>query len=302
MGYPVRPTAYLGWCSTGATNVAEPTDLKKARGWGIGEKPASSYLNWIHQTQDAGLQYLDWKSQLDPVVEDDFAYEESAAHATGYIGGTFVPKWVLTARGAGIGGTPKITNEINLTSPFFYGWTRDALGVLILETQGGQAPNLGLNEAYARVGNLNGRDFKAEFIAYDASVASGQTGTAVQFGFYDASGVATGSSGLLMGFMYTGPSGLPMATWAPSGGGATSIAGATRFYQAWTKYTIEARSPTMAFYFNDALIGAAPFVQFGASGKMVGFGARIMYPAGAGTSGLFVGVDRASLRVRRSPT
>ena len=59
MGFPVKPSGFIGWGSTGMTNTAEPLDSKKGTGWGVNEQPASSYFNWIEAKKDEWIQYLD---------------------------------------------------------------------------------------------------------------------------------------------------------------------------------------------------------------------------------------------------
>jgi hypothetical protein len=286
MGYPVRPgTGYIGWCSTGATNVVEPIDSKKAVGFGIGEQPASSFVNWLLQRQDEGLQYLTWLSSLDTVADEDFALSgdlEGNRQPT-----ALAPWWYAFQQ--------------NDSSPFIDAGADEVLAfgpIGIREFRDfsiGSQGTSGYNELSKRVGQIAGRDFRAEFVY---AFMTRTTGMPIELGFFYPSMYQTTTKGPVFGLMATGLTGPPGLHYTPSGAaGPTSVAlsasltSATAFY----KWTVEARTPTMAVYCNDQLAAAVPFVRFGSSGYQLHFGFRAM-----GNSSLARGlIDRIALKVRR---
>lgn len=298
MGGPVRPSGYVGWGSTGMTNSAEPLDSKKGLGWGVSEKPASSYFNWIQQKQDQWIQYLDWKSQLGVVISDDFTYEDggylNAGGVTQFAGATLHPKWQFVEGGGAYVG---IANPLDSTIPLNHPVAGAALGVAIVSAQTSAGAAIGQGRMCSRVGNLSGRDFRMEGVLIH--LYPGATSSSFEFGFFNPSGVATGIN-MMMGFEWTGPSGIIGAGWTPSGAtGMTSVALGI-VPTGWQKLTIESRGPTMAFYVQDTMAAAVPAVMFGASGVIPNFGARAL--STTGQTGTTVWIDRVELSVRRNPT
>jgi hypothetical protein len=53
---PAPPANTTGWASSN-TNVTQPSSGKKALGWVVNEKPASSYFNWLLQTIEGWLAW-----------------------------------------------------------------------------------------------------------------------------------------------------------------------------------------------------------------------------------------------------
>jgi hypothetical protein len=272
MGYPVRPSGYVGWGSTGMTNTAEPTDAKKSYGWAVNEQPPSSYFNWIHQKQDEWAQYLGWRSLLSPVVQE-----------------TFIPAglygWTGTTNGGSTGlgywqiHTPSQVNTLGSN------WD-----VTLSETPGDdgrQYIHIGSGYAHilANVGGVRGRDFKMEHVVMFSSRPA-SSGYSIEAGLmYNHSGVS--GCNMQLGWVATGRSGQLSAVWRPSGANPTSMNFASGYAAAaghqWSshhKLTVESRGPTMAFYSNDRFLGAAPAVAVGGAGAQQ-FGVRVGGQSGA---------------------
>jgi hypothetical protein len=290
MGGPVRPSGYVGWGTTGLTNVAEPLDSKKQQGWGVNEQPPSSYFNWIQQKQDQWIQYLDWKTQLDNLIADDFFYAHNynTNGTTGWLGSTNYPQWEYWLEGSGGGVGPVVSNSQN---------EAPAIGVFATQAQSQQGARLGQARITARVGNLYGRDFRMD--ALIRQIGWGATSSSAEIGFFDASGVATGNN-IMMGFEWTGASGVMSAAWTPSGAASPTSVSLGIAPSGWQKLSIESRSPTMSFYVNDLCLASAQSVAFGASGIVKTFGVRCI--SQTGPTGVSILIDRLDLKIRRNPT
>lgn len=274
MSGPVRPSGYIGWASaTGATNVAEPTDAQKGIGWAVGQPPPSSYENWLEQKRDRWIQYLSWRTDLRPVVIDDFA------SPAGNNGATLMPFWFA-----------------NAPSGSFFKWTpADSYPLQTARAFG--AGGTGYAELLADVGYLGTRDFRMDHIV-QLSQANASTGVVFELGLmYQHSGSSGGD--VQMGWLATGNSGLVSACWWPSGAAQATSLSFTALDLKMHKYTIESRSPTMAFYIDDSLVGAAPTtVVGGPNPNPLAFGTRF----GGASGGQFVLVDYVELSTRRAPT
>lgn len=290
MGFPVKPSGYVGWCSTGATNVTEPIDSKKAVGWAGNEAPPSSYVNWIQQKQDQWIQYLDWRSSLTPLVRDDFVVGDTitanggngVGFTTGYYGPWYYERIVWAHQGGVVGVLGGVGN-----------YQQPLMGVLY-----GGNPS-GWYEARVNVGNLTTRDMRMEFAAMFLSKDS-QSQISWELGIMFAhSGMSGGN--LLCGFMATGSSGNLGFRWVPSGQNATSVSlgqipsGMSGLH----KYVSECRGPTNAIYVDDVLVTAVPVPgPIGASGPVdLHFGGR--FGVASGVKQLVL--DYAELSVKRSP-
>lgn len=278
MGGPVRPSSYIGWGSTGATNVTEPLDSKKAVGWATGEKPGAGYFNWLLQKQDQWIQYLAWLSSLDPIVEEDFIGDSLRQPlvnaATGFAG------WYKSTGIASL-----IRSDVSyLDSGLGYvTWTDSASGA---------------HEYTTRIGRLRARDFKMEFVIGDA--IRGHSGGSVAYGLFHTSGISGAFPRI--GFVSTGASGTLGVQWQPSGAASpTSVAlGVAMSPTALHKLTIENRNPTMAIYYEDVLQTAVPSPgEVGASGIPMDFG---LLAYGVSPTGFGGWIDKMYLGVRRNPT
>lgn len=313
MGGPVRPSGYIGWASaTGVTNIVEPTDAQKQMGWAQNQTPPSSYENWLRQMQDQSLSYLRWRMELDVIVRDDFvripfqvmnAYAATGfgAVSLGYTGYNNIyavnlqPNWYAFI-------SPAATN-IAYQYSFQDGSTNlpsvpASAGVISI-----QAPSyaVGPAEMYARVGTIGSKDFRMEFVVADFGRAAGDAGGAVGLGlFYEASGL-TGPCPQL-GFFWTGSSGGAFgARWIPSGAAVpTGInLGVASGWSGFHKLCIESRSPTMAFYLDDVVVGAVPAVAVGPIPRL-NFGLQAGAASGS-TNFQWLYLDKAELLVRRGP-
>lgn len=90
----IKPTGTPDWAYA-ATNLAEPIDAKKAVGWSIGEKPQSSYANWLEAKQSAWIRYLSYEN----IVLDDFC-QGGGMTVTPYGTPTgLFPAWAVTGSG-----------------------------------------------------------------------------------------------------------------------------------------------------------------------------------------------------------
>lgn len=283
MGGSVRPSGYVGWGSSGATNVVEPTDAKKQVGWGVNEQPPSSYFNWIQQKQDQWIQYLGWIGTLSPVVDQDFLVTDTLLVQ----GASFLPlPWYFAANNGfqSIGWDPV---SVGIAQP------DAAMGTPYIAHQGS-----GIGELRVEVGLLGARDFQMEHLVtlgpnYNFRPSGAYYEMGLIFNHSGASGMNT-----QLGWQVTGITGQLFARWVPTGSaptllslGAISATGDTGLH----KYTIESRGPTMAFYVDGALRGAVPATVVGASGFRLHFGAR----HGGASQVSYMVVDTARLRVAR---
>jgi hypothetical protein len=268
MGYPVRPSGYPGWGSTGMTNIAEPTDAKKGYGWGVNEQPPSSYFNWLFQIQDQWIQYLDWRGKLVDVVENNCL----PIGAYGFTG--------MTAGGA------TTLDEWQHYSPSQVNLIGNNWDVTLSEhpnaVNGRVWASIGSGYAHilANVAGVADRGFRMEHIL-DFETRPIASGYSIEAGLmYNHSGVS--GCNLQLGWVATGRSGQLCAMWTPSGRTPTSIAFASGYAagagHGWTKHhklTIEARGVTMAFYSNDILQAAVGSIPVGAVAGSQMFGVRI---------------------------
>ena len=228
-----RPTGYTSWAA-GATNIAEPTDVKKNVGWGINEQPASSYFNWLSNKVDSWRSYFDWATSLRPVVEDDFV----RAIASGGGSGTISPMWT-SASGGWL-----------LTEATDAPGTLQFFGAL----NGGAAVDF-----YTRIGSLNDRDFRLELITKYVQRVGGETG----YFFYGAIGH--------YGFAATGPSANYAFLYTPSGRGTTSIdLGVDPISTTYKKLVAERHGATLGVFIDDILRASIPGVMMGATAMKLG--------------------------------
>ncbi len=289
MGGPVRPSGFIGWASTGATNVTEPIDAKKAVGWAVNEAPPSSYENWLKQKTDQWIQYLDWRGALSTLVEENFL-------PVGLYGFTGMTNGGATVLGPWQLYTP---SQVNLVGN---NWD-----VQLSSAAGSNGRNFGLlgsgyGHILANVGGIAGRGFLMEHVL-NFWARPNTTGYSIEAGMmYNHSGVSGCNPQL--GWVTTGRSGMLCAVWVPSGGSPTLMSFASGYAGnagAWSsshKLTIEARGPTMAFYSNDRLLGAAPAVMVGSiAGVSQQFGVRV--GGQSGVLGLYV--ESMKLKISREP-
>ncbi len=212
-----RPSGYIGWCSTGATNVAEPTDAKKAVGWAINEQPPSSYFNWIQQKVDAWVQYFAWESALRPVVYDDF----SRHLASGFTG--FHPLWTA-ASGSWQFVDPNVAGAM------------DAQGTIKCF-----ADTTGIFDFKTRSAGAGNNDWRLEARVYYSD--RGGAGTALELGAFD-----------FFGFHATGPSSTWGFQFTPSGKTPTSFdVGVDPISSTFKKLVAERHGATMAVFVDDVL-------------------------------------------------
>lgn len=71
----------------GGVNTAEPPNDSKDYGWDFGEKPTSSWMNWIHRTTANWVYYLDERvTELLTFMADskDSTKTKTAADADNY--------------------------------------------------------------------------------------------------------------------------------------------------------------------------------------------------------------------------
>jgi hypothetical protein len=281
MGYPVRPSGYVGWGSTGMTNVTEPTDAKKAVGWAINEAPPSAYFNWIQKSQDESLAYLRWKDSLQPVIVDDFikgANSQTGLAEFWYLFQTGGQQWVITETNLDVGGS------------------RDGT----IGARECQLAATGYAELLADVGYPGRRDFFMEHIARFRSRPQASNYCFELGLMYSHAGVSGHNTQL--GWVATGITGRLSFCWVPSGKSPTlyDLGSVPSNASGYHKFTVEGRSPTMAFYIDDALAGAVAMVPVGAQGSdaAIMFGQRI---GGQSTAARFV-VDAVTLRYGKNPT
>lgn len=282
-----RPAGYTAWAG-GATNIAEPIDSKKTVGWGINEKPQSSYQNWIENAQDRALDYLRWKAELSVVVSDDFV------RATGLGGQSAL------AFGGPYFSVVLSTNVTSYSPPVTVGQTGTIgggdMGTAIVD--GGGQITVGLLGPVAAFGL---RDFRMEFVSFWNNIC---TGADFQCGFIDT-----------LAFMSTSATGTIGLHWVPSGGtptsyqfsgvtgGAGSVGGAPgSVFTGFHNFMVERRGPTMIASIDKVTVLAVPGVPFGASGSLMTFGSRIRSLAGSGQfNSNRIYTDRVELLVARDP-
>ena len=277
MGYPVRPSGYVGWVSTGGTNIAEPLDAKKASGWSVSEKPQSSYLNWVHQKQDQWIQYLDWRSRLRPAVYDDFV----RAPAAGILDGpsSLSPYWFAYVPSALV----------------CFRWTHVDPGYAAAGSLWALTSQSGYSELLAHVGQPGSRDFRMEHVAA-CLVRGNASNISYEMGLmYQNNGQSGGD--IYLGWQTTGPTGALFARWKPSGSSPTAVnlGGMPSNASSYHRFTIEGRSPTMAFYIDDAFQFAAPMVLIDNTPGAFDFGVRIGGQSGAAGFGAQVDLMEFSL-------
>lgn len=256
-----RPSGYIGWCSTGATNVTEPLDSKKAVGWAVNEAPLSSYENWLQQKTDAWLKYFDWMTSLEPVVVDDFVY------ATGHSATGFLPQWFKTSGGYQI-------QEDNSALGVAFCFNANSTGIFDLSAPVGGGPA--------------GRDFRMEFINKYSD--RGNSGAFMEMGILS-----------YLSFMITGPSGNYGLHFRPTGGAATSVdLGVDPITTVYKKLVIERHGATMIVQIDDVTKATLPGAWPGVTGaSAMQFGMRSVnndvnqFPTQL--------VDKAGFWVRRNP-
>ena len=226
-----QPSGYVAWCSTGATNVVEPTDAKKAVGWSVNERPASSYFNWLAQRQDAAISYLLWRNGLDEVLNDAFSYYPAVAIGADLMNQAptaLAPNWLLSPSSVSLGGQVGAEQGIYLAP----------IGASYL--------------AYAKsFVDVPQRDFRFEVVGYGiAQNASGY----VEIGWPRA-----------LSFMATGASSFWGLCYRPSGRAATSIG--MSFISSGTypitRMAVEAKGATMVVEVNGVNIYTFPYLTIG---------------------------------------
>ncbi len=249
MGGPVRPSGYIGWASSGATNVAEPIDAKKAVGFSPSEKPPSAYFNWLLQKQDAWIQYLAWRTDLKTVVSDDFCVGD--VQMVNSLGSTSMARdWYVF--------NPNLFSQAN-------NWNGVLAGVGYYPQQGNGAvsvlsPPSGWNEFRKNVGNPSPRDMRMEFIAALLIQGTGNVDVhSHEMGLmYAHSGMSGGN--MQCGFTWDSIGSSIIFKWRPSGFGATSraLGGIPSSMSGIHKYVAEIRGATNAIYVDDLLVAAVP--------------------------------------------
>jgi hypothetical protein len=282
---PFRPSGYVGWCSTGATNVTEPTDAKKSYGWGVGEKPPSSYFNWIHQKQDQWIQYLAWRSTLDVVVYDDFVYPTGFAAPEGKTPSGFGFKWHVS----------------NFDSDGF------VLHGTSIANGGQQFPNMP-GHVYVAANSVSGlqklvqpikvgdRDFRMEIVGYIETTGANVGSGVARFGFPDyCTFRSTGMSAFMLQIV---PSGMSMgnATMIPVTASPSALCCSSGL--ALSKWVLERQGATMAIEVNDVRIATFRSTVFGASGRDMDFGVS---QQGFGGLNARSAVDKLALWLGRNP-
>lgn len=253
---PVRPDLVREWCGTGATNVVQPGNTQIDQGWAPGQKPPSSYENWFNQKVDRYLRYLEWRNViLRPVVIEDFVYavNQSYSPVGGNYGATLYPRWLAA------GDTPAQIGTY-LEGPGFSPPFNDDIGALAMSTF--KTIPTHFNELRTQVRGIFGRDLFLEYIWKEYT--RGETGTAIEFGFFCPSGTRATHLGPNLGFYWTGPSGSIGLHWWPSGAAvATQVSlGVAPPTSGMHKLTLECRGPTMAAYYDDVLKVSAPYRPF----------------------------------------
>lgn len=264
MGYPVRPSGYVGWGSTGMTNVAEPTDAKKAAGWSVNEQPPSSYFNWIQSKQDEWLQYLMWRTQLEPIVDTDFneeprpnmqTYDLGAADSTG-----LYPLWQKSATHVYLGGGIVTLGDAAVAG--------DGASYLAYISKAVALPEAGQDFVLEAMGSY-----------------SGETKTSFSLGW--ASGA--------LAFVATGQSGFWGVHCRQSGGNVTSIGMSHVVSSGYGRFTLEARGPTMIVALNGAQIYALPRPVIAAGSD--NFGVFMRHASGVAWN--TCAADKLTFKIRR---
>jgi hypothetical protein len=277
-----RPTGYTSWAA-GATNVAEPLDALKVRGYGVNEAPRSSYENWLKNKVDQFISYLDWKAQLAPVVSDHFVRATGINVTTG-----LYPIWNV-----------KDAQEGSLSIAQARGFSGSrAMGAIRTDFSNNVGISSGTYEVTTTVGHLGDRDFAMEFLAWNVQPnASG----IFEYGLWHpqtAGGQATGA----MTFMSTGASGAMLLRLTPSGRGATLIGLGTYAYpQGYKAWRLERHGSTMAAFVDGVQVAVVPAVPVGMSGVPMRFGFRTHLWAN-GADIISLEVDKAELLVQANPS
>lgn len=285
----VRPSGYLGWASSGATNVTEPTDAKKALGWSVNESGRSSYFNWILQKQDEWIQYLKWKSEFDTIFDTDFNdaphphmwYSDGTVITGSKAGEThYQPLWLKSATGA-YGGFGAVTVGLypdgGGANGSYLAYISNQAPVpqpdqdFFLETlcnflpDGGGTPST-LNTAYVGFGPTTGP------LSFMATGNSGYWGLRIK---------QSGNTGVF-GITSIGLS----VTQPPSG-------------YSYNRFAVECRGPTMCVFVNQQQVYALKrpvFALFGGA-ELQNFGINVRNYANNFACG--VAVDRLTYKVRR---
>ncbi len=284
-----RPSGYVAWAST-ATNVAEPTDAKKAAGWAVSEKPASSYFNWLIQKQDQWIQYMSWRLSLDKVIYDDFIYPTGFAFPNGQNPSGFGWKWFCNPSGPMSGSVVHGTSISLGLQP-----VAEMPGyVSIVSQASGIAPLV----QPVKVGT---RDFRMEMIGNIDRISLAGPSAYAQFGFPDFCAFRnTGMSAMGLQIVPSGGSLGSATMWAVTGGpsGLFFASAASGYGQTINKYVLERQGATMVIEVNDVRILSVPAVVFGQSGQNLDFGARLQ---GVNSGDIRAVVDKLSLELARSP-
>lgn len=276
MGYPVRPSGYVGWGSTGMTNVAEPLDSKKATGWSVNEQPPSSYFNWIQSKQDEWIQYLAWRTSLSPVVQEDFCLPAPWGvnlHPT-----MWRADWNASGNAGGQGWCG--------SGGMYY--ANLALPGGMRSPPNGYVSNLGGNDGWQQlskpIGTLGPVDFRMEVIFMEQ--VRGASGNTVELGLFNTTGASAAFP--QAAFMWTAPSGVVHFHYHPSGGGSTAVSlgfnsmtGATGW--GFHRYVAESRGATLALYLDDTLVTAVRSPGYFGIPTGVDFGVRMAGAAGNNT-------------------
>lgn len=273
----IRPSGLPLW-ATAATNIAEPLDSKKTVGWGVGEKPASSYFNWLQEKQGAWIRYLSY----DAVIDDDFAFDPGFVRSTGIYGSSGTPHGWGVTNGAGTGG-------------WYAGGQagEDAVGT-VFRTMLNSNSGYGRIEKYASFGN--GRDMICE-IRLRPYVPSGMNNGFIQAGFLFPTGLVNGGGQAM--FLATGNTGIPLWSflWSPSALGPTSVGlGVTATPSAYQRLAFERVGNTMTV----AIDGASAFAFYAGNINFSGarFGLYVDHSQGAGIFSA-VHLDKIKLGVAR---
>jgi hypothetical protein len=275
---PIRPSGLPSWASS-ATNIAEPTDAKKAVGWATNEQPPSSYFNWLQEKTGAWIRYLSY----DTVIDDDFVFDPGLVRATGTYGSSGNRYgWGVTAGVSGSG-------------DWFVGGAagEDAVGT-VFHTIRNAASGYGRLEKY--VSFNASRDIIGE-IRLRPYVPSGLNEGYIQAGFVFPSGLV-GGGGQAM-FLATGITQLPVWSfmWSPSLLGPTSVSlGVTSTPSAYQRLQFERVGETMTVAINGASLVSFYAGNINFSGAR--FGVYVDHREGAGSFG-GVHVDKMKLGVAR---
>lgn len=87
----IKPTGYPEWASSTPTGITEPSSGKKQSGWGVNEKPAAQYMNWLEEKQSSWVKYLSYEWLIhdefvrDPVLQTVTPSGKSSTGLTNFL-------------------------------------------------------------------------------------------------------------------------------------------------------------------------------------------------------------------------